>query len=58
MSITCIFFSRWTLICQDTRLLLVVSNLVYAHDTLLPAMFNELETAFGISGSTDRRVRH
>jgi len=40
---------------NDTRLLLVVSNLVYAHDTLLPSMFRELETAFGISVSGERK---
>jgi exocyst complex component 2 len=42
---------------QDTRLLLVLSNLATLMKTLIPRMMKQLETAFGISIDDDRSVR-
>lgn len=41
---------------QDTRLLLVVSNLVYLNKALIPGMLNQLQSSFGISLEEARRV--
>ena len=41
---------------QDSRLLLVISNFKYLSNAVIPSMLSQLESAFGISMSEDRKV--
>jgi hypothetical protein len=41
---------------QDVRALLVISNISYLSNTLIPSMMAELETAFGKSYDHEKEV--
>ena len=47
-----IFFLR----LQDKRLLLVISNFKHLSNAVIPSMLVQLESAFGLSMSEDRKV--
>ncbi|KZS97149.1 hypothetical protein SISNIDRAFT_406460 [Sistotremastrum niveocremeum HHB9708] len=40
----------------NTRLLLVVSNLIHVNETLIPTMIDQLQTALGVQVEEDRRT--
>lgn len=42
---------------QDKRLLLVISNFKHLSNVVIPSMLLQLEGAFGLSMSEDRKVR-
>ena len=42
---------------QDKRLLLVISNFKHLSNAVIPSMLVQLEGAFGLSMSEDRKVR-